>query len=86
MDAHLDRVKRLNAGLLVVSTLDALAPRASAVSDVARDALRVLATVAAERRIAVLVAHGSPRRGGADPVARGFRVRVRRLRGVTARK
>ncbi|MBV9680970.1 MAG: hypothetical protein JO046_04210 [Solirubrobacterales bacterium] len=66
MDALVDRVKRLNAGLLVVSLLDTLVLGASTSADLARDVLRALAAVAAERRIAVLVAHDSLRRGGAD--------------------
>ena len=66
MDALIDRVKRLNAGLLVVSTPDALVSGASTSAELGRDALRVLAGVAAKHRIAVLVAHDSLRRGGAD--------------------
>ena len=72
MDAHLDRVQRTNAGLLVVSTLDSLVAGASISAELARDALRALAAVAAKRRIAVLLVHDSPRSGGADLVGRAI--------------
>jgi len=71
MDALVDRVQRLNAGLLVVSPLDTLVQGASTSAELTRDVLRALAHVAVERRIAFLVVHDAPR-GVADPVARAI--------------
>ena len=79
MDARLDRVQRINAGLLVVSLLDTLVVGASTSADPARDVDR-------PNR-----GRGAPDRGPRGPRlagkwqsgsrrARDFRVRARRLR------